>query len=528
MDSRKTFNTFLQQQKKNNFNNGIDPSERCSHQSRIVDVERAQRAERAALLHSAERLYTSQQAQKNAILERLRLSTQQGIIPSPHPPASPRWSPESSLERGRIRPIGNVSLMNLEEKNSSRTSSTNHLLDEEDPFFEKKLRLGSQMAVFGCRLTKAKAKNTSPSPDGSMSSVDSLSTVDTHTPSELRAISQLASPLTLSPPQTAAKTKKSCLPVRTRKEVAGGCPLQSATNKVTKIVERLEQFQFVPRPPYQPAAPPRKTTFAPTPPSVAAPSKARGPKRVMNLRPPKADCRQVRDDLKPLAKPSESLSLCFRQLASADWEKKMDGFKTVRTLARHHPELLKPKLHEICLILEEEVKNLRSCVACAAMESIGDLHLHLCKAMDPEAERTGRALLLKLAQTTSTFIHQKANLALDALVEGCSPNRVVTALLNAGLSHRCAAVRASTAQHLHQLVRILGEDQTLTAGKIFAERLVAAVAKMSVDAAPEVRLHGQMMLEGLAHQRDFMVLWDKVIPMKDRRPLEKILKKMRQ
>lgn len=67
------------------------------------------------------------------------------------------------------------------------------------------------------------------------------------------------------------------------------------------------------------------------------------------------------------------------------------------------------------------------------MESIGDLHLHLCKAMDPEAERTGRALLLKLAQTTSTFIHQKANLALDALVEGCSPNRVVTALLNAGL-----------------------------------------------------------------------------------------------
>ncbi|GLD62046.1 uncharacterized protein AKAME5_001380100 [Lates japonicus] len=466
MDSRKTFNTFLQQQKKNNFNNGIDPFERRRHQSRIVDVERAQRAERAAVLHSAERLYTSQQAQKNAVLERLRLSTQHGIIPTPHPPASPRWSPESSLERGRIRPIGNVSPMNLEEKNSGRTSSTNHLLDEEDPFFEKKLRLGSQMAVLACRLAKAKARNTSPSPDGSVSSVDSLSTVDTHTPSELRAISQLASPFTPSPPQTAAKTKKSCLPVRAGKEVAGGCPLQSATNKVTKIVERLEQFQFVPRPPRQPAAAPRKTTFAPTPPSVAAPSKARGPKRVMNLRPPKADCGQV--------------------------------------------------------------KNLRSCVACAAMDSIGDLHIHLCKAMDPEAERTGRALLLKLAQTTSAFIHQQANLALDALVEGCSPNRVVTALLNAGLSHRCAAVRASTAQHLHQLARIIGEDRTLTAGKIFAERLIAAVAKMSVDAAPEVRLHGQKMLEGLAHHRDFMVLWDKVIPMKDRRPLEKILKKMRQ
>lgn len=42
------------------------------------------------------------------------------------------------------------------------------------------------------------------------------------------------------------------------------------------------------------------------------------------------------------------------------------------------------------------------------------------------------------------------------------------------------------------------------------------------------RLHGMKMLEGLVHQRDFMALWDKVVPVKDRRPLEKILKKMRQ
>lgn len=67
------------------------------------------------------------------------------------------------------------------------------------------------------------------------------------------------------------------------------------------------------------------------------------------------------------------------------------------------------------------------------MDSIAELHLRLGKAMDPESDRTGRALLLKLAQTTSTFIHQQANLALDALVEGCSPSRVVSALLNTGL-----------------------------------------------------------------------------------------------
>ena len=69
------------------------------------------------------------------------------------------------------------------------------------------------------------------------------------------------------------------------------------------------------------------------------------------------------------------------------------------------------------------------------METIAALHVHLGKAMDPEAETTGRALLLKLAQTTSSFIHEQVDLALDALVENCSPGRVVSVLLNTGLRY---------------------------------------------------------------------------------------------
>lgn len=33
----------------------------------------------------------------------------------------------------------------------------------------------------------------------------------------------------------------------------------------------------------------------------------------------------------------------------------MSGLKTVQALARHHPELLQTKLHEICLVLAAEV-----------------------------------------------------------------------------------------------------------------------------------------------------------------------------
>ena len=67
------------------------------------------------------------------------------------------------------------------------------------------------------------------------------------------------------------------------------------------------------------------------------------------------------------------------------------------------------------------------------MNILADLYLHLQKTMDPEVEGTGRALLLKLAQTTNAFIHQQANLALDAMVENCSYGRIVRALFNAGL-----------------------------------------------------------------------------------------------
>lgn len=78
------------------------------------------------------------------------------------------------------------------------------------------------------------------------------------------------------------------------------------------------------------------------------------------------------------------------------------------------------------------MNNLRSVVACAAMDALADLHSYLGKMMDPEVERIGGALLLKLAQTTNAFILQQTHLALDVLVKGSSPGRVMNVLLNIG------------------------------------------------------------------------------------------------
>lgn len=73
-------------------------------------------------------------------------------------------------------------------------------------------------------------------------------------------------------------------------------------------------------------------------------------------------------------------------------------------------------------------------MACAAIDTFASLYANLQKDMDNEAERTGRILLLRIAQASAnTFVQQQVNVALAALVHNCSPGRVLTLLLNTGL-----------------------------------------------------------------------------------------------
>ncbi|XP_051799999.1 TOG array regulator of axonemal microtubules protein 1-like [Acanthochromis polyacanthus] len=310
------------------------------------------------------------------------------------------------------------------------------------------------------------------------------------------------------------------------------------------VAEKVKKLQgnsaaLLPRPP-APAT--RKPVVAPLTP--APPPKPSLPKKRAthgrSVRPAKTVSRDQRtdvtcsfqtaesqnqDDLQPLSDPAESLSLCFKQLNSDDWMTKVKGLRCIPALAQHHPDTLMPKLHEVCLVVIEEVKNLRPSVACAAMDTIRCLYVHLQKGMDTEANWTGQALLLKISQACgNAFLQQQASEALEALVQNCSPGRVLPVLLNTGQSHLSPAVRASTARLLHLLADRLGATKVLTARQSFTQRFLTAVSKMSLDAAAEVRPHGRAILQKLALHRDFMKLWQKNVAEKDRHSLEKVLR----
>ncbi|XP_053706958.1 uncharacterized protein LOC128750635 isoform X2 [Synchiropus splendidus] len=257
-----------------------------------------------------------------------------------------------------------------------------------------------------------------------------------------------------------------------------------------------------------------------------APSKKRGPRHGRNRQFQKGGSRSRK--AQQAGSPSQNLALFFQQLSSDDWNKKLQGLKTMKALARRHPGILQAKLHQVCRVLGEEVGKLQlhSIVACEAINTIAALHRHLGKAMDQEAEMTGRTLLMKLAHTNNKLIHLQVNLALEALVKGCSPAKVLSSLVSPGLSHWCPTVRISTAKHLHQLADIVGEEFILTAENMVAERYLRAVSKMAIDGAAEVRIHGREMLRRLDPPRRCRDLWVKIVPYKDKPQLDQVLTKI--
>lgn len=219
-------------------------------------------------------------------------------------------------------------------------------------------------------------------------------------------------------------------------------------------------------------------------------------------------------DLCPFSKPELALTQSFHLLSSDDWEKKIEGITFLRSLANYHSDTLQSRLHDVCLSLTQEVKNLRSGVSRAAVCTLGDLFSHMQKAMDQELEGTVKALLHKAGESNA-FIRQDVDTALDCMVQHCTPTRSIGALLTGGLGHLNAVVRKCTAQHLANLVDKVGAARLLSGGKELTDRIVPAIAKLSQDSSQEARYFGRRMLLSLSSHPEFDKVLEKYVPSKE-------------
>lgn len=177
----------------------------------MLDIERAKRA---AITQCAERLCRATKARNDAVRERLGLSVQPD--PSPQPPFFPRMCLKSPRQGQRFRPL----LPPLNVEGIKRTLGSPERLEEDDSFWETVL--GGQMAAGACQEAQMADRD---SPTASFRSTSRLSSVDAHTPTELRAISRIGSPVeaTFTPPRAVPlfRSRVSHLPDSSKLKRAG-------------------------------------------------------------------------------------------------------------------------------------------------------------------------------------------------------------------------------------------------------------------------------------------------------------------
>ncbi|KAL7833930.1 hypothetical protein AOLI_G00288900 [Acnodon oligacanthus] len=165
-------------------------------------------------------------------------------------------------------------------------------------------------------------------------------------------------------------------------------------------------------------------------------------------------------------------------------------------------------------------------VSRAAMTTLAHLYAHLQRKMDQEVESTACVLLHKAGES-SLFIREDVEAALSMMVQNCSPGRVLHALLTGGLSHRNAAVRRCTAQHLEKLACLLGASRLLNGKKDFTCRFLTAVSKLALDSAQEVRLHARNALRFLGSHEDCLQMVEKFVAPRDKTSIKDIVTKSR-
>uniref|UniRef100_W5MZP9 TOG array regulator of axonemal microtubules 1 n=1 Tax=Lepisosteus oculatus TaxID=7918 RepID=W5MZP9_LEPOC len=219
-------------------------------------------------------------------------------------------------------------------------------------------------------------------------------------------------------------------------------------------------------------------------------------------------------ELRPFSKPELALNQGLQLLASDDWERKIEGLTIIRSLSQYHSDVLMSRLHDACLAVIQEVKNLRSGVSRVAVICLGDMFTHLQRGMDQELDGTVKVLLHKAGESNA-FIRQDVDNTLDCVVQSCTPTRALSALLTGGLSHLNSVVRKCTAQHLVDLVERMGPARLLSGTKDLTDRMLPAVARLAQDSSQETRYYGRQMLFSWMTHPDFDKMIEKHLQPKD-------------
>ncbi|XP_041469429.1 TOG array regulator of axonemal microtubules protein 1-like isoform X1 [Lytechinus variegatus] len=247
--------------------------------------------------------------------------------------------------------------------------------------------------------------------------------------------------------------------------------------------------------------------------------------------PPQTVTSPPRDDaqsreMKPVHNVDVAIKDSLRFLGHDDWEIKLDGLFIIQRLACFHSNELGGQLHAMVVAVLNEVKNLRSSVARAAISTLGEMFQSCKTSMDKDLDQICRILLPKAGESNG-FIREDVDKTLEAMVKNANPQRVLGSLITAGASHKSSMVRKTTSVFLDAVVERMGPGRILSGVKDVTDKILPVTAQLALDNGQETRYYGRKILFNLMHHEDFDRLIEKHVPAKNLKSIKDILENLK-
>lgn len=242
---------------------------------------------------------------------------------------------------------------------------------------------------------------------------------------------------------------------------------------------------------------------------------------------------------------------CLQQLDSTNWDHIMLGLQTFVNLMRNNPEQIEPQLHQYCLALSKNIKNLRSQVSRASCQAAGEFFESHSKLLEQESDDLALALLNRTADTNK-FLRSDAMKALKVMCEmlpvpkvsemlgfyrskisgfllkfSFLSVKVIQIVTTKGATHQNAVVRTASAYLCNQIIERCGVDKIFSMNRELRDKLLVTGANLLMEGSLDTRNHAKMFFKQLSYHPAYHKTLLDVIPPTTYRNIEKTLKNIK-
>ena len=200
-------------------------------------------------------------------------------------------------------------------------------------------------------------------------------------------------------------------------------------------------------------------------------------------------------DLQPLDSPEKQIKVVFKDLISTDWQKQIDAWNSLRSMAIFHKELLTNDSYILQNFIQgiiKQVESLRSTVSKNALIGIKDLFDNLKKQLDSDLDFIIPAWMKK-ASDTNIFLSKAAEEALISICRNSSETKVINSITSLSNS-RAPSTKVKIQIWLDVLIKRLG-DKLLTFKE--SPTVMAYLTTYIADASEKVRDKAKELLNTL-------------------------------